>query len=153
MGSLVQFQKNLQKLDDRKYLNDILFNAIRKTEKIAISLQKQQLSEGRDNQDKVVGTYSRATELESLFGDVKPRQSKREGDPYNFEWTGDFFDGMELLFSSDEVSFWSKDSKTPLLVEKWENIMGLDDINLYNYIQNALYPLIMLQIRKTLQID
>lgn len=152
MANLQEFQTRLKKLNNRQELYAIAFKIVKQTQKIAISLQKQQLSEGQDNEGNIIGTYSRATELESLFGDNKPRTSKEEGQPYNFEWSGGLFDNMFLLFGDDEVSFWSKDSKTPELVEKYDNLLGLDDYNLPNYIRNSILPLLQLEARKVLQL-
>lgn len=150
MGNLIQLQKNLSKLANKEYLIQMLFEAIRDTEEIALSLQKQQLGEGRNNEDESLGTYSRATELIYRFGDKKPRKPKIEGQLYNFEDTGDFFDDMYLLFGKDEVQFWSNDEKTPLLVEKYNNLLGLDDYNLRNYLKNSITPLLIIQVRKVL---
>ena len=150
MGSLITLQKNLQKLANREYLIKILFQAIRDTEKIALSLQKEQLAEGRNNEDKEIGTYSRATDLFYRFSDNKPRKPKIEGQPYNFEDTGDFVDNMYLLFGKDEVQFYSSGEATPILVDRYKNLFGLDDYNLRNYLKNAITPLLIIQVRKVL---
>lgn len=151
MATVIEFQKRLAKIADRKAIEKILFDSIRSTEKIALSLQKQQLGDGRDNEDKEIGVYSEATE--NWPRDYQPRKPKIAGQPYNFEDTGGFFDNMKLVFGDGEVSFWSTDSKTPLLADTYGNIFGLDDTNLRNYIQNSIYPLLMLQIRKTLLLE
>lgn len=153
MATIIQFQERLQTLANREELERLVFYAIKETKKIAISLQKQQLSEGRNNEDKEIGTYSRSTELNYLFGKgPKPRQPKIEGEPYNFEDTGGLFDGMTLQFDKDQVSFWSTDEKTPFLVIKYKGLLGLDEYNLKNYVQNAVFPIFMREFRKVLKI-
>lgn len=152
MANLQEFQTRLKKLNNRQGLYAIAFKIVKQTQHIALSLQKQQLSEGQDNTGKIIGTYSRATELEALFGDNKPRTAKVEGQPYNFEWSGEFFDNMYLLFGDDEVSFWSKGEAVPDLVEKYDNLLGLDDDNLPNYIRNSILPLLQMEARKVLQL-
>lgn len=111
------------------------------------------MGEGRDIFDKEIGTYSRSTELEYLFGDgPKPRKPKIEGQPYNFEDTGSFFDGFYLDISNGMAEWKSKDSKTPLLVQKYGDIFGLDDVNLKNVIKNILVPGFQKYIRTILQL-
>ena len=153
MANLYEFQERLTKLNNRDTLNKFLFDVIKETQRIALSLQKQQLSDGQDSEGKLLGTYSRETEIISLFEKPSPRQPKREGEPYNLEWTGGFFDNMYLIFGKEEVSFWSKGESTPDLIAKHDDLFGLDDYNMPNYIKNTVLPIFLTKIRKVLQID
>lgn len=60
-------------------------------------LQENQLAKGLDSSGTVVGRYSWATDV--FFANDpqnKPRRPKTAGDPYNFEWSGEFFDSMNI---------------------------------------------------------
>lgn len=151
MTNLLEFQQGLEKLSNTDYLVELLFNAIRNTEKIALSLQKQQLNEGRDNEDRLIGVYSKSTEDRYGPGN-QPRKPKIAGQPYNFEDTGGLFDNMLLLYDDNKVSFWSKDGKTELLVDKYQNLFGLDDYNLRNYLLNSILPVLIPNIKQVLKI-
>ena len=95
MGNLIQLQKNFQKLTNKEYLEQLLFTEIKRYENVFVNLQKKQLSSGEDNEGDLFGTYTQATEeIASL---ENPRKPKKAGEPYNFEYTGGLFDGMELF--------------------------------------------------------
>lgn len=151
MGNLYQFQKNLQKLDDSKTLELILFVEIKRYENIFINLNKKQLSEGESATGGLFGTYSQATE--EIAKTENPRKPKIAGQPFNFEYTGGLFDGFELLVDGTQAQFWSTDSKTPFLVTEYKDLFGLQDENLKEVITKVIYPAFMIQIRKVLQID
>ncbi|WP_431129758.1 hypothetical protein [Flagellimonas flava] len=153
MANLFQLQERFQKLDRPKNLEKILFQTIRKNEKTLLSLNKQQLGEGRDVHGNITGTYSRATEIEYRFGEgPRPRKPKIEGQPYNYEDQGDFLDGFFLDISNGQAEWNSKDSKTPLLVQKYGDLFGLDDENLKLSIKNIIVPALLTHIRSTLKI-
>jgi len=131
MNYLEILQRNVSVIKKRSYLQQVVLDAVLMTK----------LSEGRDSTDSIIGTYSRATEIASLFGEDKPIRPKVEGQPYNYEWTGGLFEGMTLEFTNNSVSWWSTDEKTPFLVEKYDNLLGLDDFNFTNYVLNQLCPI------------
>lgn len=150
MGNLSELQKGLQLLSGSDHLLKLLFEAVRATEKVALSLQKQQLSEGYDNKNRLIGTYTKTTE--KLAEGTNPRQPKIAGEPYNFQDTGGLFDDMLLIFEGDNVIFYSEDPKTELLVDKYQNLFGLDDYNLNNYLQNSILPILIEKIKTTLKL-
>lgn len=78
-------------------LGKIAAKAIRDNKKFVLStLKHDQLGEGLDSSGRVVGTYAAATEEVWAKRSPKPRTSKKTGEPYNFEWTGGFFDSMKV---------------------------------------------------------
>jgi len=68
-------------------------------------LQDSQLSKGLDSSGSVVGVYSWATDAFYNKGQNKAKQPKEAGTPYNFEWTSDFFDSMNIKVNSVEQGF------------------------------------------------
>ena len=48
-----------------------------------------------------------------------PRAPKEAGNPYNFEWSGKFRDGIELRVDGTKAEFWSTSSKTTLLTAEY----------------------------------
>ncbi|MEM7485036.1 MAG: hypothetical protein AAF348_07490 [Bacteroidota bacterium] len=150
MGTLLKLSQNLQLLKSRDALERIVFALVREYEEVFIRLNKEQLSQGRDIFNIEIGTYSRATEIESLFGEVRPIRPKTEGEPYNFEWTGGLFEGMELRINNNVAVFTSTDSKTDILVSKYGDIFGLTDDNLREVVQNTLLPALRTEICRTI---
>lgn len=149
MATVLQLRERLKPLLSRETVYGILFDVIRSFEAYLVDLNLIQLEKGQDIFGREVGTYSRATELESLFGDgPKPRQPKVEGQPYNFEWTGGLFDGFTLEISGDTAIFTSRDSKTPLLKEKYGEIFGLQEGNLIEAIDTKIGPAFLIAFRK-----
>ena len=152
MATLIQFQQRLQKLISTNKLEQILFEEIRRFENVFVNLQKQQLSDGEDIFEKIVGTYSFATE--QIARGENPRKPKIAGQPFNFEYTGGFFDGMYLeITSGKEAVFKSKDEKYPLLRAKYKNIFGLQEDNLRKVIKQVILPAFLLQVRKELKLN
>lgn len=152
MGNLFEWKKNLEKLD-RGSVIAITTKAIRESENILKSLNQQQLSEGKNSFDILLGVYSRASELRYLFSEPKPIRPKEEGQPYNFEDTGDFFKSFVIRYSGADVSIFSTDDKTPLLISKYDDLFGLNELNFTNYIRNAIYPYLMRETRVVLSLN
>ena len=153
MATVLQVRERLGPLLSRETVYGILFDVIRSFEAYLVDLNLIQLEKGEDIFGKVVGTYSKATELESLFGSgPRPRREKREGQPYNFEWTGGLFDGFTLEITGTTATFTSRDSKTPLLQEKYGEIFGLQDENLQEAIREKIGPAFIKNIRKVIKV-
>lgn len=151
MANLLDFRKNLAEVSDRKVLIQIMLDAAYQLRALLIDLNQIQLESGKDINGRVLGRYSRATEIESLFGEIKPIQDKREGEPYNFEWTGGLFDGMKIVARKQSLEFTSSDSKTPLLVAKYGEIFGLTEKHMAEAVEKII-PLFLEEICKRLQI-
>lgn len=139
--SLIQLQRNVEALADIEEIYGILFDVIRSLEAYLIDLNLLQLEEGKNVQGQIIGRYSRATELFALFGSqIKPIEPKVEGEPFNFQWTGGFFEGFRLQIQGNTATFYSTDSKTPLLVEKYGDIFGLTEEHLQEAVTEKIYP-------------
>ncbi len=148
MASLIQFQQKLARLNNIKYLEELVFNEIRRYENVFLNLNKKQLSEGESNEGDIFGEYSQASE--DIAKLTNPRKPKIAGQPFNFENTGGLFDGMELHVDGTQAQFWSTDSKTPELVVKYDGLFGLQPDNLKEVIQRVILPAFLIQIRKEL---
>lgn len=69
-------------------------------------LQDNQLSKGLDSTGSVVGTYFWETEyIYAKDPDNRPRKQKNTGEPYNFEWSGEFFDSMNIKVDTTTKEF------------------------------------------------
>jgi hypothetical protein len=138
MANLLQFRQNLAKISNRKDVYEEVFRAIKFLETYLLDLQKEQLSAGVDNEGVEIGTYSRLTE--TIARQSNPIKPKRAGDPYNFEWTGGFFQGMRLDVGKQEAVFTSSDSKTPMLTVKYPGLLGLTQDHLNQALEDRIIP-------------
>lgn len=97
------------------WIKDAIFE---NAEFIISILQDNQLSKGLDSSGTVVGTYSWTTDYFWNTGQNKARQPKTAGQPYNFEWSGEFFDSMNVkvdVQKADYDIYSNKDAD----MEKW----------------------------------
>lgn len=85
------------------WIKDAIFE---NAELIINVLQENQLSKGLDSSGTVVGRYSWAT---SVFyakdPQNRPRQPKDPDQPYNFEWSGEFFDSMNIRVDVNKADY------------------------------------------------
>ena len=126
------------KTDLPKILRNIIIN---NKKRILNILKETQLSKGLGSDGELLGTYSKYTEIISIFEEPKPRKTKREGSPYNFEWTGKYFDAFDIDFEDEEsFSLFSKDAKAKLLNDKFGEIETLTDQNNKIVNQEILLP-------------
>lgn len=143
MPNLLEFRQNLEPLTKRDELVKIALEVVFQLRAYLIDLNQIQLSEGKDAFGNIIGTYSPATEFISQnpdAGQVRPILPKNAGDPYNFEWTGDFFNEMTMVANGKEVIFTSTDSKTPLLTMKYKDLFGLTDENMTEAVTEKILP-------------
>ena len=72
--------------------------------KLIKRLNKEQLSLGENSKGELLGTYSELTEdiarNYQFYDAPKPNKPKIAGEPYNFDWTGEFFESIEVLESN-----------------------------------------------------
>ena len=100
MSLLKRYIRSLENAE--KQLERVAIKAVVDNQAFILStLKHDQLGEGLDSMGRVVGTYAPSTEEVYAKKSPKPRTAKITGQPYNFEWTGKFFDGMKVKTSSD----------------------------------------------------
>jgi hypothetical protein len=150
MATILQFQKRLQRISNPKYLELVVFTEIKRHEALFVEAQKEQLNKGENFRGKVFGTYSPATE--EIAKGENTRQPKIAGEPYNFEYYGDFFDGMYLAVFEDNALFFSDDPKTRFLITKYKDLFGLQPESLSKLIKTTILPAFLREIRKQLQL-
>lgn len=106
---------------------------IKRKDEVLNILKEEQLNKGLDASGKVVGVYSNTTELISIENQLKgrkPRKPKVAGQPFNFEDTGGFFDGFDMMFEDfKSFSLFSRDSKAKMLEQEYGNIDTLTKTN------------------------
>lgn len=149
--TVAQLRKRLEPLTNRDVVYGIFFESVRAFEEYLIDFNKIRLEEGENVQGQIVGTYSRATELEALFGEgPRPIQPKVEGEPYNFQWTGGLFDGMKIEVFGDRAEFTSTDAKTNELRNKYGDIFGIQPQDYQEALRDKLIPDFINRFRKAL---
>lgn len=150
MGNIVQFRERLNRINNPKYLELVVFTNIKKLEKVFLDAQKEQLGRGEDYKGEIFGTYTPATER--MAKEENTRQPKKAGEPYNFEYYGGFFDGMVLDVFEDGASFFSDDPKTEELIKKYKGLFGLQADALYEIIRSRILPAYLTELRQQLLI-
>lgn len=107
MELIKNYLAHLERLKEQ--IPDFIRDAILENSEYIISvLQDNQLALGKDSTGAIVGTYSWATNVFFNIGENRARSSgqpKEAGEPYNFEWTGEFFDSMTVRVNSAEKGF------------------------------------------------
>ena len=102
-------------------------------DKIVNLLKEKQLGEGKYYDGSIIGTYSKYTQRYSDEGDPsKAITSKPYGEPYNFQWTGNFFKEMYLQAYVDapEFDIFSRDGKVQALKDAYgEDLLKLSEEN------------------------
>lgn len=146
MNKITNLIQNLERVSNENYLVLAVFEQIKRYENLFVRKQKEQLSKGEDSLGDLFGTYTQATE--DIAKTESPRKPKKAGQPYNFEYTGGLFDGMQLIVNKDSALFYSTDSKTPELIAKYDGLFGLQEDNLKEIIQRAILPSLVLELRK-----
>ena len=81
--------------------------AINKQNRQIIEINQINLDKGLDYEDDLVGTYLNTT-AKIAKSDPKPNMSKVEGQPFNFDWTGAFLNGMYIVYRNNKINFLSK---------------------------------------------
>lgn len=121
------------KMVTKEWFYRSLWVYLAENERIIVDVQQSQWQEGKDENGRILGFYSRMTEM--LSGG-----RKKAGEPFNLFDTGVFYrgtfinveaNGTQLIITLD-----SSDSKTNLLEKKIGNrIFGLQDDNLNKIIE------------------
>lgn len=150
MGTLQQLRTNLRPLTRRSEIEKIAFEALKSLEGFIVDLNQIQLSNNQDIFGASLGVYSPATE--EIARSENTREPKIAGQPYNFEWTGELFDGMYLVFTNNTAEIFSKDPKAAFLESKYGEIFGLNDDNRTELVKDKLTPLVLEVICKRLEL-
>lgn len=144
MATLEQVSRNLQPLKSRNEIYRIVLQASSKFEAYLVDLNQIQLSRGLNIFGQPIGVYSEATE--EIAATESTREPKIAGQPYNFEWTGDLFDGMTVRFTPEFFEIFSTDSKYDLIITTYSgffsenSVFGLTQEHLSEFIQQKLLP-------------
>lgn len=151
MATLLEQSENLKKLDENTVFNQI-FIALKKAQKQVLDANRAQLSEGKRPDESTVGVYAKATQSFATRDGIS--KSKKEGDPYNFDWFGDFFKGFTLEVSGDDATISStgvgSGEKEAFLTQS--GLFGLSEEALSIIIRKDILPFINNFARKTLNI-
>ncbi|UYW01795.1 hypothetical protein K5I29_02400 [Flavobacterium agricola] len=114
-----------------------------------LNLNKDQLFEGKDINNKPIGFYSYATE-------VITKGRKKKGEPFDAKDTGEFFKGFYLELFENGFRLFSTDPKTHLILDShnWlsDELFGLTDKDLKGVIDEKLLPFFIKHNRQFLGI-
>lgn len=136
-----------------------LFQEIRRIEDFLIDLNILQIQEHKDSFDNTLensnqfytGFYSQATA--AIAQRENPRKPKTAGQPYNFEWSGDFIDSFLIDIQNETISLNSTGTGSgdkAFFFEGYTNLFGLTDDNLSKVVKEKLLPFFIDFFRKEL---
>jgi len=156
MATLAQVRNNLSKVRNKNKIYKIVLQTAKKFEAYLIDLNQIQLSEGINIKGQKIGQYSPNTE--KIAAKENTRQPKTAGSDYNFEWSGELFDGMYLQLDSSTFSIFSSAEHATLVAEKYgdlfgkNSIFGLTERSLIEFVQEKLIPELQREICKELKL-
>lgn len=127
------------------------FGVLKRLESFIIDLNQIQLSKGQDIFGGSLGVYSPATE--EIAKGENTREPKIAGKPYNFEWTGELFDNMYIVFTDNTADIFSRDPKAAFIDDTYGgNIFGLTDEHKTELLTEKVLPILTDLIWKRLQL-
>lgn len=150
MGTLLQLSKNLRPLKSRKEIERMAFGVLKRLESFIIDLNQLQLSNDQNIFGASLGVYSPKTE--EIAKTQNTRQPKIAGQPYNFEWTGELFDGMYIIFTTNTADIFSRDPKAAFIEDKYGDIFGLTEEHKTELVTQKVLPLLTELIWQRLQL-
>lgn len=115
-----------------------------------LNREKQLYNEGITTEGEIIGTYSWWTE--EYFGGRE--KGKIAGDPYNFEDTGDMFEGFSLEFNDGQLKIFSTDWKADMWEKEIKNrglkgsLQGLTEENQLILNQEYIRPELLQQLKR-----
>lgn len=150
MATLKQQAERLRRINLEGAVEIVLLTS----DETLIAFNQKQLSEGRSNENTLIGRYTEFTEriANEEGSNIRP---KKKGAPYNFEWSGEFFDafkskqidgGVEL---TSGVSYLESIERLGSRNRAQNKLFGLHDDNLEKYIQKDLLPRVQKIIKET----
>lgn len=156
MATLKEHLERAKNLNSQK-ISDELFNFIKSIQQKFTDLNEQQLfKESQDIFGNPIGYYSQATEWITTNQALLAQRTdiKVAGEPFNLKDTGDFLKGLYIDVQQGKIYFFSKDSKTDLILSNdsllSRELFGLQDDNLRELIRKDLLPFILQYQRKIL---
>lgn len=125
-----QLLEQINEVARQSEVERLYFDSARANEDKLLELQKEQLSKGEDQTGSIVGRYSPFTE--ELAKQEDPIKPKVAGQPYNFEWTGDFFAQMFVRFAQRQLTL---TSAKRIVLQTFEDfpLFGLQPRNLERF--------------------
>lgn len=102
--NVVNYMRRLRSFNVEKETDRI----IKRSNRQIIEINQINLDKGLDYENDLVGTYSAFTQLRASTSKIRPNQSKNAGEPYNFDWTGDFINGIYITYKNNEIKFFSR---------------------------------------------
>lgn len=170
MATLNQARKSAENLTESNLNND-LFDYIIALKKEFIKLNTEQINDHvsskgkllKNKNKKFTGIYTKATEEIAKAANPGPITTKKEGQPYNFVWGGDFMNNFYLYKKQGQIIIGSTgtssgSSSTLFGDDKeeffrgYEDLFGLTDENLKGVIRDKILPLFIKNIRNTLNL-
>lgn len=141
-----------------KFVQDNLFDETRSiieddyvTEMI-LDLNREQLSQNELPDGSEIGTYAQSYfEFDGYSG--FPSFPKKEDNPFNFNWSGDYFRSLYIQFNSQsQISIMSNDStvKKGQLLKAYGQTAGLNEQSQYELNYKILLPEILAFVNKHL---
>ena len=119
---------------------------LKRLESFIIDLNQLQLSNNQNIFGASLGVYSEKTQ--KIAEQESTREPKIAGRPYNFQWTGELFDGMYLIFTDNTADIFSKDPKAAFIEDKYGDIFGLTDNHRIELVTEKVIPLLTEMIWK-----
>lgn len=137
MATVLDVQENIKSLK----VKDIAIDAIDKTLEVAVSLNVEQLTMGKN---------SDGTKIKPSYRSKKYAQLKANKNPKPGMWTPDliltgaFTESFKIDISGDNLKYSATDSKAPELTKKYgDDIFGLSENSNEYYAQNIVFPVMM----------
>lgn len=150
-GPLKRLFENVKNLDSLEICVSVFGN--KDIQSVILSKNRlDQLSQGLNADNEIIGVYSKYTDIMSegsTFVFEGQSFEKIAGQPYNFIDSGEFFNSFRVLVYDDGFTIYANDSKEDgNLTDKFgKNILGLTDES-KNELVNAMLPVFIEALRK-----
>lgn len=156
MATLAQISQNLQLLRNKESFYEEVLRIASRFEAYLVDLNQIQLSGGKNILGETIGGYSEAAER--IAETENTRKPKIQGETYNFEWTGQLFDGMYLRATSEYIEIFSTAPHATIVSETYSNlfgenvIFGLTEEHLIEFVQKKLMPEVRRYVCRTMNL-
>ena len=110
-----------------------------------LDMNREQLSNNELPNGSEIGSYSNNYFDFDGYGGF-PSFPKKQNNPFNFNWTGDYFRSLDIVFNSQsEISIISNDNsvKKGQLLKAYGKTTGLNEKNQYILNYEIIYPELM----------